>query len=167
MQNNILKSTMFTGLLLGLLFSFNFLISLTGKGIAGFISFLITIFIVYYTYRTVVKYRDTECEGSITYGKSLSYIILSFFFAALIGAAVKFFYVAFINKEYLDTLLQETFKVMDMMKFNVTEDAYDQLEKMMSPVGFAFQSIWGNVILGLLLGLIMSIFIKKEKSIFE
>ncbi len=108
-----------------------------------------------------------ECEGAITYGNSLTYIILSFFFAALIGAAVKYFYVGFINKEYLETLLQETYKIMDMMKFPVTEEAYDQIEKMMSPVGFAIQSIWANVLLGLLLGLIMSIFTRKEKSIFE
>lgn len=167
MQQNILKSTMFVGLILGILFSLNFLISLIGSGFAGFLSFIITILIVYYTYHSVIKYRDMECEGAITYGKSLTYIILSFFFAALIGAAVKFFYVTFINKEYLDTLLQETYKIMDMMKFPVTEEAYDQIEKMMSPVGFAFQSIWANVLLGLLLGLIMSIFTRKEKSIFE
>lgn len=158
---------MFAGLILGILFSVNFLISLTGSGFAGFLSFLITILIVYYTYRSVVKFRETECNGAITYGKSLAYIVLSFFFAALIGAAVKYFYVAFINKDYLDTLLQETYKMMDMMKFPVTEEAYIQLEKMMSPVGFAFQSIWVNVFLGLLLGLIMSIFVRKEKSIFE
>jgi hypothetical protein len=158
---------MFGGLILGILFSLNFLISLIGWGFAGFLSFIITILIVYYTYHSVIKYRDMECEGAITYGNSLTYIILSFFFAALIGAAVKYFYVGFINKEYLETLLQETYKIMDMMKFPVTEEAYDQIEKMMSPVGFAIQSIWANVLLGLLLGLIMSIFTRKEKSIFE
>ncbi len=167
MQSNIMKATMSGGLFLGLLFMLNFFLSIAGSSIMSFISMGVTVFIIYYAYRQVIKYRDTECDGAITYGKSLVYITLAFFFGALIVSAVKFLYATFINKEYLDMLLQETYRVMDMMKFPVTEEAYDQLEKMMTPVGFAFQSIWSNTILGFLLGLIMSFFVKKEKSIFE
>lgn len=158
---------MFTGLLLGLMFTVNFLISITGISFASLINLIVAIFIVYYLYRSAVKFRDIDCDGAITYGKSLSYVILSFFFAALISAIVKYIYVALINRDYLDMLLQESYKALDILKFPVTEEAYTQLEKMMTPVGFAFQSIWTNVLFGLVLGLIISIFIKKEKSIFE
>jgi len=158
---------MFTGLFLGLMFTINFFLSLSHIGILGFISLITTVLVIYYTYRKVIKFRNNDCDGCMTYGKSLIYIILSFFFGALISSAVKFFYVAFINKEYLDLLLQETYKVLDAMKFGISEENYDQLEKMMTPFGFAIQSIWANLLLGLLLGVIMSFFVRKEKSTFE
>ena len=47
------------------------------------------------------------------------------------------------------------------------EEFYTQLEKMMTPIGYAAQTIWTNLIYGTIIGLILSFFVKKEKSIFE
>jgi len=38
---------------------------------------------------------------------------------------------------------------------------------MMKPITYSLQSIWVDVFLGIILGLIMSAFIKKDKNIFE
>jgi len=167
MQQNIVKSAMINGLIMGVIFSFNFLIALPKSSIMALLSMAITCIIVVMMYRMAVKFRDNECEGIISYGKSLWYIILTFFFASLIVAIVKFFYVQFINKEFLDNLLQESFKLIESLKIPIDEDMYSQLEKMMSPIGFAAQTIWSIVLYGVILGLILAFFVKKEKSIFE
>ena len=167
MQNNTIKSSMINGLIMGGLFTANFLITASKNSILGLVSLVITGFIVYMMYRMAIKFRDNECEGTITYGKSLSYIVLTFFFGTLIVAVVKFFYVQFIDKEFLDNLLQESFKVIESFKIPMDDEKYDQMEKMMSPLGFVAQTIWANLIYGTITGLILSFFIKKEKSIFE
>ncbi len=158
---------MINGLIMGGIFTFNFLLSLPKSSILALLSMAITCVIVVLMYRMAVKFRDNECEGTITYGKSLSYIFSTFFFGSLIVAIVKFFYVQFVNREFLDNLLQESFKVIESLKIPVNEEMYTDLEKMMSPIGFAAQTIWTILLYGLILGLILSFFVKKEKSIFE
>jgi len=167
MQQNIVKSAMINGLIMGVIFSFNFLIALPKSSILAFLSMAIICIIVVMMYRMAVKFRDNECEGTISYGKSLSYIILTFFFGSLIAALVKFIYAQFINREFPDYLMQVQLKLLDSWKIPIDENMYSQLEKMNSPIGLAAQTIWSNVLLGIILGLVLAFFVKKEKSIFE
>lgn len=167
MQNNIIKSSMINGLIMGAIFTVNFFITVPKNSLLGFISLVLACIIVVLMYRMAIRFRDNECGGNITYGKSLLYTILTFFFGALIVAIVKFFYVQFIDKEFLDNLLQESFKVIESLKVPMDEEKYNQLEKMMTPVGFVAQTIWANVFYGTIVGLFISIFVKKAKSIFE
>jgi hypothetical protein len=167
MQPNIVKSSMTSGLIIGCVFSLNFLISLPKNNFLGFISILITLGIIYLMYKLAIRFRDTECEGAISYGKTLTYVILSFFFAALISGVVKFVYIIFINKEYLNSMLQESYKIIEMLKIPMDEEKYDQLAKMMKPTSYIIQTIWANVFFGTLLGLILGFFVKKDKSIFD
>ncbi|HOV84340.1 MAG TPA: DUF4199 domain-containing protein [Paludibacteraceae bacterium] len=167
MTSNIFKSSMIYGLFMGILFTANFFISLPQGIIFRFLSFLIIILIVYAMYRFSVKYRDNECGGYISYGKAFSFILLTFFFASIISSIFKFFYFQFINPDYLTNLLQESLKIIDSMQLPVNEEFYDQMEKMMKPITYSLQSIWVDVFLGIILGLIMSAFIKKDKNIFE
>ena len=167
MQGNIFKSSMIYGLMMGILFSVNFIISIPQGAIFRIVSFLITIVIVIVMYRYSVKYRDNECGGYITYGKSFSFIVLTFFFASIISAIVKFVYFQFINPEYLTNVLQQSIKVVESMNLPLDEEYYTQMEKMMKPSVYTLQSIWVNVLLGVLLALVMSAFVKKDKDIFE
>lgn len=167
MTSSIFKSSMIYGLFMGILFAANFFISLPQGIIFRFLSFLIIILSVYAMYRFSVKYRDNECGGYISYGKSFSFILLTFFFASIISSIFKFFYFQFINPDYLTNLLQESLKIIDSMQLPVNEEFYDQMEKMMKPITYSLQSIWVDVFLGIILGLIMSAFIKKDKNIFE
>ena len=167
MQNNTIKSSMINGLIMGALFTVNFFITVPKNSILGLVSLSVTGIIIYLMYRMAIKFRDNECEGTINYGKSLLYIILTFFFGGLIVSVVKFFYVQFIDKEFLDYLMQEQLKVIDGLKIPMDEEFYTQLEKMMTPIGYAAQTIWTNLIYGTIIGLILSFFVKKEKSIFE
>lgn len=152
MQGNIFKSSMIYGLMMGILFSVNFIISIPQGNVFRIISFLITIVIVVVMYRYSVKFRDTECGGYITYGKSFSFIVLTFFFASIISAIVKFVYFQFINPEYLTNVLQQSIKVVESMNLPLDEEYYTQMEKNDEAFGIYFTKYLGKRIAGCFVG---------------
>jgi len=166
MQRNIIKSAMINGLIMGGLFSLNFLLSISKNTSLLLLSYGIAIIIIVTMYKMSIRYRDGECEGAISYGKSLSYVLLTFFYAALISTVVKYIYFQFINPEYLNNMFQESMKMMEVMKLPIDDNSISQMESMMKPASFSFIYIWSNLFLGLIVGLIMAAFVKKEKSIF-
>ena len=155
------------GLILGGIFSLNFLLSTSKSSPLIFITYFIAALIVSMLYRFSIKFRDVECEGVITYGRAFSYIILLFFYAALISTVVKYIFFRFINPGYLETMFQDTMKMMETLKFPMTSAEIDQTESMFKPLSFSLLYIWSNIIMGTLVGLIMATFVKKTKSIFE
>jgi hypothetical protein len=166
MQPNILKSAMLNGLIMGVIFSLNFLLSISKVPSLTLLSYVVVTFILVGMYRLTVRFRDVDCEGVITYGKAYSFILLTFFFAAIISSVVKFVYFKYINPNYLDQLLQESMKALETLRFPIDEAAYLQMGKMMKPASFTLQYIWLNVLMGSFVGLIMAAFIKRDKNIF-
>jgi len=167
MQPSITKSAMYNGLIMGVIFSINFLFSVSKITSLVVLTNVIAILIIIGIYRMAMQFRDTECNGIITYSKAFSLILLTFFFAAIISSVVKFVYFQFINPDYLDQMFQETMKVLNKMKFPVNDEMINQTKSMLKPVNYTFVYIWTNVFFGLIVGLIMAAFIKKEKSILE
>jgi len=167
MQPSITKSAMYNGLIMGVIFSINFLFSVSKITSLVLLTNVIAILIIIGIYRLAIRFRDTECNGIITYSKAFSLILLTFFFAAIISSVVKFVYFQFINPDYLDQMFQETMKVLNKMKFPVNDEMINQTKSMLKPVNYTFVYIWTNVFMGLIVGLIMAAFIKKEKSIPE
>jgi hypothetical protein len=166
MQPNIIKSAMLNGLIMGVLFSINFLCSLSQITAIILLSYILMIYILVAVYRSTVKFRDVECNGVITYSKAFSYVLLTFFFASLISSIAKFVYFQFVNPNYLDTIFQESMKMLQKMKFPIDDESMKQVESMLKPASFSLQFIWINVFIGSLVGLIMAVFIKKDKSVF-
>lgn len=158
---------MLNGLIMGVLFSLNFLLSISKIPSLTLLSYVVVTFILVGMYKLSVRFRDVECEGVITYGKAYSFILLTFFFAAIISSVVKYVYFQFINPDYLEQLLQDSMKALETLRFPIDEAAYEQMGKMMKPASFTLQYIWLNVLMGSFVGLIMAAFIKKEKNIFE
>ena len=166
MQQSVLKSAMFNGLIMGVIFSINFLFSISKITALILLTNVVAVFIVVGIYQLTVRYRDTECEGFITYRKAFLLILLTFFFAAIISSVVKYVYFRFINPDYLDQMFEETMKVLRSMKFTTDDAMIEQIKRMLKPASYTLVYIWTNVIMGLVVGLIMAAFIKKEKSIF-
>lgn len=166
MQPNIIKSAMLNGLIMGVLFSINFLCSISKITAIIILSYALMIYILVAIYRSSIKFRDVECKGVISYSKAFSFVLLTFFFAALISSIVKYVYFQFINPGYLETMFQESMKMLEKMKFPMEEESMKQVETMLKPASFSLQYIWVNVFLGSLIGLIMAVFIKKDKSVF-
>lgn len=167
MQPNIMKSAMQNGLIMGLIFSINFLLSTSKVTSLILLTYIIAMLIIVLLYKFSVRFRDVDSGGSITYGRAFTYIILLFFYAALISTVVKYFYFQFINKEYLSSTFQETMKMMETLKFPMKSIEIDQTESMFKPLNFSLLYIWSNVLMGTFVASIMAAFVKKEKSIFE
>lgn len=158
---------MLNGLIMGGIFSVNFLLSISKVSALTLVSYLVVTLIVITMYRMTIRYRDMECDGAITYVKAFVYILLTFFYAALISTVVKYVYFQFINPGYLETMFQESMKMMEKFNFPITTATTEQMENMLKPVNYSFIYIWTNTIMGTLVGLIMAAFVKKDKSIFD
>ncbi len=167
MQNNIVKSAMKSGLILGVLFSINFLLSVPANTVTGILTYLVIAAIVSVTYRLAVQFRDRECGGYISYGKVFLFILLSFFYAALISSLVKFVYFQFINPGYLEELYNQSMLLLEKMGLATDSAVEESLSTMLKPAAFSLQYIWINMMAGCFVGLVTAAFVKKEKSIFE
>lgn len=167
MQVNIMKPAMRSGLILGVLFSLNFLVSISGNTFLAVLSYFVLAFILVATYRLTIQFRDNDCEGYVSYSRAFVFILLSFFYAALISALVKFIYLQFINPNYLREVYDLMMLYVEKLNMPIEDEFETTLSDLLKPASFALQSIWVNMISGVFVGLIMSAFVKKEKSIFD
>ncbi len=167
MQPTIIKSAMVNGLIMGAMFSINFVISIAKITILGLLSYVIITLILVGIYKMVIRFRDVDCKGEITYWKSFSFILLTFFFAAIISSVVKYIYFQYINPDYLAQMFEESMKLMEKMNFPMNDASVAQMESILKPATFTLQYIWINVFMGSLVAMVMSGFVKKEKDIFE
>lgn len=167
MQPNMMKSAMQNGLILGVIFSINFLFSVSKITAVMLFTYVVAVIILIMLYKIAIRFRDIECQGVISYGKAFLYILLIFFYAALISTAVKFIYLRFIDQTYLETTFQETMKMLEAMKFPMKSVEIERTENMFKPLNFSLLYIWSNMLIGTFVGLIMAAFIKKEKSVFN
>ena len=167
MQGNIFTSAMRGGLVLGVLFSANFLLSVPQNTITGLLTYAVMAVIVAATYRLAARLRDQECGVYISYCKSFAFILASFFYAALISSLVKFIYFQFINPDYLGNLYNQSMLTLEKMGLSAADGVEESVEALLQPASFALQYIWVNLLAGCFVGLVTAAFIKKEKSIFE
>jgi len=167
-RRNLFQHAMAYGAIMGVLFSVNFLLSTMGK-VGNILSYVAVGTIAYCTYYFTCLFRDRECEGALTYGKGLSYIVMLYFFAAIISATVKFVFFTWIKPDFLSDLLNQSLLILEEMNLpNMEQSLTTQtLETMLSPIVYVMQSLWMNVFTGLFVGLIVAAFTKKEKSLFE
>lgn len=159
-----MKSAMQNGLIMGIIFSLNFIsIALNNQYIAAT---LITI-ILFGTFKLTVRFRDNENNGQITYKKAYHYIVMLFFYASIISCVVKFVYTQFIDTTFLDKLLQIQLSNFKTMNIQLTDSYITFFGKIFKPAAFSLESIIENVFRGMIVGLIMAGFIKKEEKILK
>ncbi len=167
MKPNLMNSAMRNGLILGILFSVNFIFSISNNIFLGLLSYAVIGVIFYMTYRFTVSYRDTDCEGAISYRHALAYVVLLFLFAALISAIVKYVFFQFIKPDFLPDLMNKSIEVMEQIMPSVPEETYDNMETMMSPINYSLMVTWMNIVLGFFTGLVVAGMVKKDKNMFD
>ncbi len=167
MRVNPMKHAMKYGLILGVLFALNFLLSVTGVVALQLLSYVLVVAIVYFTYRFTVHYRENERSGSLSFWQGFSYVMWLFLFAALVSSVFKLLYLKFIAPDYLAAMLNDTLLVLESMQYPMGDGELAQIERMMQPARFALASLWVNVLSAIFLGPIVASFAKHEKSIFD
>ena len=167
MQENIFRSAIKSGLVLGVLFIARFLITTLGSGvIVTILSWALVACIVVAMWKLSEQYRDNENEGFISFGKAFGFAVLSFLYASLISAVVRITYYI-INPNYFDDLINEALLTMEQMGTQVTVEVEQMMTVILSPVFWSFLVILGNMILGVIVGLIVAAIVQKEKGVFE
>jgi hypothetical protein len=159
------KSNLTNGLILGLAGIVYTLViyflNLTFNKAQGIVFYVILVVLLYLLLKS---YRDNYLHGQITYGQSVGAGAIIFLYYALIMAVFTYILYTVVDAGLIDKQLAFVRETME--KKGTPEAAIDTAmsiqAKIMKPAIMAPFSILGNMILGIILSLLASIFIKKE-----
>jgi hypothetical protein len=170
--NTYLKSAMTYGLITGVaLVIYTLLLYMTGNYIEknaflGILQWLILAGGIYYGIKT---YRDQYAEGYITYGRSLGLgVLISVFVGVIMGLFTYLLYVV-IDPE----LLERSMKIAqeEMLNAGMPESQVEAATKMQrtfnSPIIMLFSSVLSFAFVGTIISLVVSIFTKQDKPMFN
>ncbi|MEI6752048.1 MAG: DUF4199 domain-containing protein [Paludibacter sp.] len=167
MQNRIVKSALQNFHFFGLLLSAKFLLSTQKYGILVFMSLLISVFIIFGLYRISVRFRDTECGGSIKFFHAFLYIFVLYLFGTIISSIVIFIYTQFINKDFLDLSLSVIMKTYESLKIHIDNQTYSVIERLFKPLPYSLLNIFAGLFTATFWSLILAGFVKMDKNIFD
>ena len=169
-NNTLLKSTMTSGAILGIaLVVYNVILYVFNSNMnSGLVSISYIFIIVGIIYGTK-NYRDEFNNGSISYSRALGTGTLIAAFAGVISGLYQYIYVSYIDLEYFDKLVD--ILVQTYQDAGIDDDKIEQMIEMSSysrnPVFFTLSSIFGSAIIGFIISLITSFFLKKEDDSFD
>lgn len=170
-KNIALKSAMTYGLILGLtlivLNLVQYIMDVYKPPIwVSLISYVLIVAVIAYG---TIKFRDDELQGFISYGKAVGFGALLSLSGAIIYGFYFYILVYVIDPSYMDAIynmLEETYLESGMSEDQV-ELIMNGVKKFQNPLFMTISSLFGTVFMGTLFSLITSIFIKKEKPLFD
>lgn len=162
---SVWKANLTNGLILGLIgivYSLvMYFLDLTFNKTQAYIFYLVLIVVLYFLLKS---YRDNYLHGFITYGQSVGAGIIIFIYNSIITAV--FIYILYTLIDPGLTAKQLEFVEETMLKKGIPQEtlekAMDIQRKMLVPEIMAPFSILGNMITGVVLSLLVSIFVRKE-----
>jgi len=166
MDQNSNKSAMQNGLIAGLLISFGFLLGTFDNGFLNLLKIIISIYSIFYLYTCSVKYRDKALNSAMTFFEAFKYVFKVYIFACIIESVIILIYVH-LFPNYLPTLMNKILKFYDAVNPKYVEMYYDSIVLTFKPSIFPISNLMSSAIFAAFLGLILGLFLKKEKSIFE
>jgi len=163
MLKNAMNYGVVLGALLVLLQVLSYTFDIEQSKWLSLLNYLILSGVLYYGTK---RYRDTENGGYISYGQSLgSMVLIGVFGSILIGFYMFVFY------KYIAPDTLEQMKILaeqQYVKLNMPQNQIDMSLRLITPATLVFSAIFGYAIFSALLGLFLSLFIKKQDpSILE
>jgi hypothetical protein len=162
---SVWKANLNNGLILGLVgivYSLvMYFLDLSFNKAQGFIFIIIQIGLLFYLLKS---YRDNIMHGQITYGESLGAGVIICLYYSIIVAIFSYILYTVIDTGLLEKQL--AFTEETMVKRGAPQAAIDAgmsiQRKLMKPAIMAPLSVFMNMIWGLIISLIVSVFIRKE-----
>ena len=134
---------------------------LTFNKVQGWVFMLIQIVILYFLLKS---YRDNYRYGNISYSQALGAGMIIFVYYAIIIAIFSYILYAWIDPDLIDKQL--AFAEEQMLEKRVPAEAVDAgmkvQAKLLKPPIIALMGIFGAMIQGLVMSLIVAAFVKKE-----
>ena len=162
---NAWKSNLTNGLILGLTgvvyTLLMYFLNLSFNKVQGPVFLIIQIVLLFFLLKS---YRDNFMHGQITYGQSVGASVIICLYYAIIMAVFTYILYAVIDPGL--TAKQLAFAEESMVKKGIPQSAMDAgmsiQRKIMKPAILAPLSIFGNMLWGVIISLLVSIFVKKE-----
>lgn len=167
MQSNLMNVAMRNGLIIGLLFSVNFLLTATKMGAFVLLSYLITGVIIYYTYRYTVQYRDKDNNGKISFWQAFTFVFMLYIFATIISSFVKYLFLRFTDTTFLTDMFNQNVVILEQILPTVSDEMYNSLEIITQPQGYTMMAAWSNIIMAVIIGLIIAAIVKRTPTPFD
>lgn len=136
----------------------------------GTIQLLITLLVwVYVLYIAAKARREQDLNGEITYGQSLGFMMITSLPATFIVGLYAYVFAAYIAPEIVEKAWN--MQAEKMSQKGMSDEEIDQAMKIAhifrNPAIMIFGSMIWQMVISLLLGLIVSIFTKKDPKTFE
>jgi hypothetical protein len=164
-KSNVWKANLTNGLILamiGIVYTLvMYFLDLTINKTQGYVFLLILVVALFFL---VKSYRDSYLHGNITYGQAVGAGVVIFLYYAILTAIFTYILFAIIDPGLIDKQLAASEELM--AKKGIPQEAMDAglkiQKKMMKPEIMAPISIFGNMLYGVIMSLIVAIFVKKE-----
>lgn len=164
-KSNVWKANLTNGLILamiGIVYTLvMYFLDLTINKTQGYVFLLILVVSLFFL---VKSYRDNYLHGYITYGQAVGAGVVIFLYYAILTAVFTYILYAIIDPGLIDKQLAAAEELM--AKKGLPQEAMDAglniQKKMMKPEIMAPISIFGNMLYGVIMSLIIAIFVKKE-----
>jgi hypothetical protein len=124
---------------------------------------LVAVLSIYLLYHGTIKRRDEDLGGTITYNKSLGFMLRMALPAAFVVSVYTFIFLKYINSDMMEKAME--IQAQEMYNKGMSEEQIDQAmgmaKKMTSPAAVTVMSMFGSMIIFFIYALIASIFTKK------
>ncbi|OYT11100.1 MAG: hypothetical protein B6I18_05625 [Bacteroidetes bacterium 4572_112] len=171
-EHSVFKLAMKPGLYAGLIsvaVSIVLWATIADLDIRSKLGYLTLLIIAFLFYKFTIDYRENTMNGELSYGEGFKFQLSM----SVVYAAINSIY-SYILFTILDPNMIEQIKEMaaqQMYDNNMSDEQVEaalQIQSLfMTPTFMTVSTLFGTFIMGLVLALIISIFTKKEKKIFE
>lgn len=155
------------GLILGVLFSANFLLSVSGITVLALLTYVILGLIIYFTYRYTINYRDNELGGTIRFSRAFLFVVMLYTFATIISSFVKYFFLRFSNTDFLNNMYNQNIQTLEQFLPSITDEMYEAMEMLTTPQGYTMMAAWTNIIMAVIVGVIIAAIVKRDPNPFD
>jgi hypothetical protein len=162
---NVWKANLTNGLILGLIGVVYTLViyflDLTFNKIQGYVFLLILIVTLFYL---VKSYRDNYLHGYIDYGKAVGAGVIIFLYYTIISSIFTYLLYKVIDTGLVAKSLAYSEEVMAKKGFSqeIIDAGMKFQKKIMKPEIMVLMGLFGNMLTGTIMSLIVGIFVKKE-----
>ena len=143
---------------------------LLGQATSSVQSYIAMVVLIAGLVYAAISYRKDSMGGYISYGQSLGFIVLTGLIASLVIAVYNFIFLAILAPDVMQLIREQAIEgaYETLLRFNpnATDAEIDRMirmqERIQTPLIISFFSIFGNVLVAFITGLIASIFIKRR-----
>ena len=133
------------------------------------ISYLTMLIVAYLFYKFTVDYRENTMNGELSYGESFKFQLSMSVIYAIVNSIYSYVLFTFLDPNMVEQIKEVA--AQQMYNNNMTDEQVEAALQMqslfMTPTIMTVSAIFATFFMGLIIALVVSIFTKKEKKIFE